>query len=207
MPDLNFNVENAEALRFAAAPHILFKLRIRNTGDEAIHSVILQCQIQLDVGRRHYSDDEKERLRDLFGEPARWSQTLRSMLWTTTTVVVPAFEEEASVKLQVPCTFDFNVAATKYFAGLNDGDIPVSFYFNGTIFYAKADGGVQVAQISWDKEGQYRLPVRVWKEMMDIYYPNTRWLCLRSDAFERLYRYKVRHGLPTFEQVMETVFQ
>jgi Family of unknown function (DUF6084) len=91
--------------------------------------------------------------------------------------------------------------------GLNDGDIPVFIYFNGTIFYAKAGGGVQVAQISWDKEGQYRLPVRVWKEMMDIYYPNTRWLCLRSDAFERLYRYKVRHGLPTFEQVMETVFQ
>jgi Family of unknown function (DUF6084) len=118
MPDLNFTVENAEALRFAAAPHILFKLRIRNTGDEAIHSVILQCQIQLDVGRRYYSEDEKERLRDLFGEPARWSQTLRSMLWTTTTVVVPAFEEESSVKLHVPCTFDFNVAATKYFAGL-----------------------------------------------------------------------------------------
>ncbi len=41
--------------------------------------------------------------------------------------------------------------------------------------------------------------------MMDEHYPNSAWLRLQRDAFERLYRYKVRHGIPTWEQVVERV--
>jgi hypothetical protein len=62
---------------------------------------------------------------------------------------------------------------------------------------------VQVAQIPWDKEARYRLPVRVWKEMMDLYYPNTVWVPLRRDVFERLYQYRSRHGIPSWEQALE----
>jgi hypothetical protein len=39
--------------------------------------------------------------------------------------------------------------------------------------------------------------------MMDEYYPNSAWLSLRRDAFERLYEFKVRNGLPTWEQALE----
>jgi hypothetical protein len=39
--------------------------------------------------------------------------------------------------------------------------------------------------------------------MMDAHYPNSAWLCLRRDAFERLYQYKVRHGIPTWEEAIE----
>ena len=39
--------------------------------------------------------------------------------------------------------------------------------------------------------------------MMERYYPNTAWLCLRQDVFDRLYRYKSRRGLPTWEQALE----
>jgi hypothetical protein len=105
----------------------------------------------------------------------------------------------------VPCTFDFNVAATKYFAGLTDGEVPLNLLFSGTVFYAGGEGALQVAQISWDKEARYRLPVQVWKEMMDIYYPNSAWLSLRKDVFDRLYRYKVRRGIPTWEQALESL--
>jgi hypothetical protein len=45
----------------------------------------------------------------------------------------------------------------------------------------------------------------VWREMMDSYYPNTVWLNLRRDAFERLYQYKTKHGIPTWEQALERV--
>jgi hypothetical protein len=206
MPDLNFDVEKAEVLPHAASPVLVFKLRITNRlADEPIHNVMLRCQIQLEVTRRRYSEADQARLRDLFGEPERWGDTLRNMLWTHTSAVVPPFTGSTLIDLRVPCTFDFNVAATKYFAGLDDGEVPLALLFSGTIFYAASHGGLQVAQISWDKEAHYRLPVLVWKAMMDAYYPNTAWLCLRRDVFERLFRYKMQHGLPTFEQALENL--
>jgi hypothetical protein len=143
---------------------------------------------------------------DLFGTPDRWSQTLRSMLWTNLNMVVPAFPGSSTVAdLHLPCTFDFNVAATKYFEGLTDGDIPLNIMFSGTVFYARQDSGLQVAPISWEQEARFKLPVKVWREMMDSYYPNSVWLSLRRDVFERLYRYKMRHGIPTWEQTLEEV--
>jgi hypothetical protein len=206
VPDLSFEVEKAEATQFAAVPTLGFKLRVTN-GDkqELIHTVALRCQIMIEPARRRYAAGEQKRLHDLFGEPERWSQTLRSMLWTHASAVVSAFNESASVDLQVPCSFDFNVAATKYFAGLEDGEVPLSFLFSGTIFYAGESGALQVAQIPWEKEGRFRLPISVWKEMMDIYYPNSAWLCLRRDVFVRLYQYKVDRGLPTWEQALEAL--
>jgi len=201
-PDLHFTIETAETLRFAASPHIVFKLRITNSVPQTIHTVILRCQIQLDVSRRRYTAQEQKRLTDLFGEPSRWGETLRPLLWTNTSVVVPSFDNSTVVDLPIPCTFDFNVAATKYFAGIDTGEIPVSFFFNGTIFYEREDNTLQVAQISWEKEASHRMPIRIWREMMDAYYPNTTWLCLQRDAFERLYAYKVKRGITTFDEAL-----
>ena len=59
---------------------------------------------------------------ELFGEPERWSSTLRNLLWTHASVTVPSFEESCLVDVPVPCTYDFNVAAAKYFYGLEDGE-------------------------------------------------------------------------------------
>ena len=205
MPDLSFHIEEAEAYPYAAAPLLVFKLKITNNAAESIHSVALRCQIQIEVTRRNYGPQEQERLLDLFGEPERWGQTLRNMLWVHASAVVPPFTGSATVDLQVPCSFDFNVAATKYFAGLGDGEVPLNLLFSGTVFYENEDGALRVSQIPWDREARYRLPVRVWKEMMDIYYPNSAWLCLRKDVFDRLYQYKVRRGIPTWEQALESV--
>jgi len=201
-PDLHFTIETAETLRFAASPHIVFKLRITNSVPRTIHTVILRCQIQLDVSRRRYTAQEQKRLIDLFGEPSRWGETLRPLLWTNTSIVVPSFDSSTVIDLPIPCTFDFNVAATKYFAGIDAGEIPVSFFFNGTIFYEREDNALQVAQISWEKEASHRMPIRIWREMMDAYYPNTTWLCLQRDAFERLYAYKVKRGITTFDEAL-----
>jgi len=206
-PDLRFNIETAHALRFAVAPHIVFKLRVTNDRPRVIHSVVLKCQINLDVSRRHYTAEEQHHLSDLFGEPARWGETLRSMLWANMSTTVPSFSESIVVDLQVPCSFDFNVAATKYFHGLTEGEIPVSFYFSGTVFYASEDTSMQACQISWENEAFHRMPIRVWREMMDAYYPNTAWLCLGRDAFDRLYAYKVQNGIPTLDQALIRVIE
>lgn len=206
MPDLNFEVEGAEAVPFSAAPLLAFRLCISNQpADEVIHSVALRCQVMIEVTRRRYGVGEQERLFELFGEPERWGQTLRNMLWTHSSIVVPSFTGSAQINLPVPCTFDFNVAATKYFAGLEDGEVPLELLFSGTVFYESDEGAMQVTQISWNKEAKYRLQVSVWQEMMSIYYPNSAWLCLRRDIFDRLYQHKVERGHTSWEQTLESL--
>ncbi len=117
--------------------------------------------------------------------------------------MVPPFDGEIVSDLLVPCTFDFNVAATKYFSGLEHGEVPLNLLFSGTVFFAGEEGALSATRISWTKEARYRLPVSVWKEMMDLYYPNRAWLCLEREAFDRLHEYKRRRGIPTFEQTVE----
>jgi hypothetical protein len=210
MPDLNFEVERAEPVPHAASPQLNFKLRITDAAGEAaisIPAVALRCQIRIEPTRRKYVDSERDRLLDLFGEPSRWGQTLKSMLWTHTSLVVPPFTGESVVDLPVPCTFDFNVAATKYFYALEGGEVPLCLLFSGTIFHADPEGSLQVSPIPWEKETLFRLPVQVWKAMMDLYYPNTAWLCLRQDVFDQLYLYKTRLGLPTWEQALERLLE
>jgi hypothetical protein len=206
MPDLKFQVEEAVVVPFAASPQLALKLRITNQPtSETIHTIALRTQIQLEVTRRHYSPEEQNRMLDLFGPPDRWSQTLRSLLWTHASIVVPAFQESTVVDLPVPCTFDFNVAATKYFEGLQDGDVPLLLMFSGTVFYAEPDGQLRISPISWQQETKFRLPVKTWREMMDVYYPNSAWLCLRRDVFDRLHQYKMQHAIPTWEALIESV--
>ncbi len=206
MPNLTFRVDDSEAVSFAAQPMLALKLHIENAPtEETIHTVALRVQIQIEANRRQYNSGEKKSLRDLFDQPERWGQTLRPMLWTHASVVVPSFQGKTAVDLQVPCTFDFNVAATKYFHAVSDGDVPLNLLFSGTVFYIDRDGSLQVSPVSWSSEARYRLPVRVWREMMELYYPNSAWLCLRRDVFERLYDYKVEHAIPTWEQMIETL--
>jgi hypothetical protein len=208
MPDLSFQVEKAEPVPYAAAPLLVFKLRLSETAQgesTPVHAVALRCQVRIEPARRRYSAPEQERLLDLFGAPQRWDQTLKAMLWTHTSAVVPPFRGSTVADLPVPCTFDFNVAATKYFYALEEGEVPLGLLFSGTIFYEAQGVGLQVAQIPWDKEVSFRLPVQVWKDMMELYYPNSAWLCLRLDVFERLYQYKRRRGMPTWEQALESL--
>lgn len=206
MDALKFEILEAKPLTFAASPQMVFKLQVGNGSPEFfVQNIALRCQIQIEAARRRYSSDEQKRLRDLFGEPLRWSQTLRTMLWTHSNVTVPPFTGNTTVDLPVECSFDFNVAATKYFAGLENGEVPLNLQFSGTVFYAGDDGGLQIVQIPWSAETKYRLPVRVWQEMMEHYYPNSAWLRLRRDVFERLYQYKVQNGIPTWEQALESL--
>jgi hypothetical protein len=206
MPDLSFAIEGAEVVEYSTTPQIAFKLRVSNSDPaETIQSVALRCQIQIEVTRRRYSAEEQQKLLDLFGEPDRWSQTLRNLLWTHVNVNVPPFQGSTLVDIPVPCTFDFNVGATKYFHGLADGQVPLCLMFSGTVFYSQPGDAMQVSLISWEKEARFSMPVKVWRDMMDSYYPNTAWLCLRRDIFERVYEYKVKHGIPTWEQALENM--
>jgi hypothetical protein len=205
VPDLTFLVESAQPLPYSAAPVLGFRLSVENRpADESIRSIHLQCQIRIDTARRPYNPEEQRRLLDLFGEPARWSRTLHSMLWTQASVLIPPFSGTTVADLPVPCTFDLTVATAKYFNGLEDGSIPLTLLFSGSVFY-DSDDGLQVTQIPWSKEAAYALPVASWKKLIDMYYPNTAWLGLRRDVFDRLNQYKTDRGIPTWEQALESI--
>lgn len=208
MVDLDFRIEDVAVEKYSAAPLLLFELHVVNRTPELhVLNVMLNCQIRIDPTRRRYEGGEHDRLSDLFGPPSRWGETLRSLLWTHASICVPSIDPERKIELPVPCSFDFNIAATKYFHGLEGDDAPLNFLFSGSIFYRDGDGGLQIAQIPWTKECAYRLPVATWRAMMDRYYPQSAWLCLDRDAFEGLDSYRRRLGLPTFERALRALLE
>jgi len=204
MPDLDFAVTGVDAAVKGLVPLLHFKLQITNQPpEEQIQSVILQAQIQIQAPQRTYSPNEKEKLFELFGAPEQWGQTLRNKLWTHANTTVRSFQGSTEATLSVPCSYDLNLAATKFFYGIQEGEVPLLLLFSGTIFYAGGDGRLQVQQISWNKESTYRMPVQVWKDVMEQHYPNTGWLYVERDVFERLCAFKRRSGVTSWEQAIE----
>jgi len=209
MPDLDFQVESALAEQYAAAPTLIFKTKItQSDGSDPIHAIALRCQIRLEPARRHYTAEQKSALSELFGAPALWGQSLRPMLWTHISTIVPAFTGSTVTDLPVPCTYDFNLATTKYFDAINnDGDLPLCFLFSGTVFYHSKDAALQTAPISWSKESDFRLPAATWRDMMDRYYPNTAFLAINKDLFEKLRQFKLQSGHMAWDQALENLLQ
>jgi hypothetical protein len=204
VPDLRIAIQEAHVAPYAVMPMLAFRMMVENQPEsERIHGLALRVQIQIDAPWRTYGSSERETLAELFGTPERWSQTLRSVLWTHVTDMVPAFTGSIPVNLQVPCSFDFNVAATKYFHGVTEGEIPLLFLFSGSIFYARPDGALQVAPIPLHTEARFSLPVGTWRRLMEAYYPQSNWLSINRDVFERLYAFKRQHDLPTWDSAIE----
>lgn len=201
-PVLRFAVEDAAALECAAVPTVRFTLRVDNTGPAPVQCVALNTQIRIATARRSYDPATRLRLTELFGAGDDWSRALGSMLWTRTASQVPGFEHGTVAHVDVGCTYDFEVAVAKYFHALPDGEVPLEFQFSGTVFYLDAAGLLRAARIPWDAEAAFRMPVRVWRDVMEHYFPRGAWLRLDRDVFDRLYAYRVRHTLGTWEQVM-----
>jgi hypothetical protein len=204
MPDLDFKITGIEPARRGLAPLLHFILEVTNSPEtETIQTVMLQAQIQIQAPGRVYNADEKKKLKELFGAPEDWGQTLRTRLWTHANTIIPQFHGHTTTILAVPCTFDFNVAATKYFYALEEGDVPLLFLFSGTTFYTAPDGRLQIQKISWEKECTWRMPIARWQELMEYHYPDSAWIAMRRDVFDQLYEFKRREGLSSWDEVLE----
>lgn len=204
MHDLQLEITGVQPRQRGLVPLFEFQLNARVTpADIQVQALIVHAQIQILAPHRRYSPAEQERLTDLFGEPERWGETLRSRFWTRVHANTGPFTGSIQVPLVVPVTFDLNVAAAKYFYALEDGDVPLLFLFSGSVFYGRAGGSIRVAPIPWNKESEFRLPIARWRELMDEHYPNSAWVELERDRFDRLYTYKRRHGLATWEEVID----
>ena len=203
MIDLTFSVEGAARVEHAAVPTLRFFLRV--VSPVPVRSVLLDVQIAIAARRRGYDERSHERLFELFGPVADWGTTLRTLLWTRTTLVVPAFSESTVVELDVPCSYDLEVAASRYLDALPDGDVPLELLFSGSVFYTGDDGRLQTTRLSWESEAEYRLPVAVWKETMERYFRGTAWVRLRKESFDRLSAYKSRNALATWDDALEAL--
>lgn len=202
MPELDFQITGAEAVTHGLSPLIHFHLQVSGPSGEQIEMLLLQAQIQLQCPQRSYSTEEQMRLVELFGPPENWGQTLRNRLWTHVQATAGPFTGSVQTVLPVLCTFDLNLAVTKYFYGLTEGEVPLLFLFSGSVFYRGSEERLQVQRISWNKECGYRMPLATWREMMQQHYPVNSWVYLRRDVFDRLYAFKRTAGLATWDEAI-----
>ncbi len=194
-----FEVVGVEAVERAAAPTLRFEVRATDRSGLPVYMIALSVLITIEPAKRSYDGPTRERLVELFGEPERWATTTTSFRWTQTDVFVPSFAETTNFAIPVACTYDLEVAASKYFHGLDGGEAPLRFHFSGTVFYEAADTSMQQLRIPWDRSVRYSMPVAAWDEMIAAHYPYRAWIPVHTETLARLARRKAALGLPTFD--------
>jgi Family of unknown function (DUF6084) len=199
--ELVFDCVGAHADKYAVTPSMSLTLRIAETSGQKVEAIALRCQIRIEPTRRHYTDAEAERLNDLFGETKRWADTLRPLQFTTVSVMVPGFTGSVELDLPVMLSYDLEIGSTKYFAGLEGGEVPLLLLFSGTVF-TTVDGRMQAQQVPWSKEAPYRLPVSLWREAIDMHFPNSAWIRMSLQTLGELRRFKTRQALPTWDATL-----
>ncbi|MCL2419429.1 MAG: DUF6084 family protein [Conexibacteraceae bacterium] len=206
-PEVEFEALGARPLRWAATPVLELELQVSETTGRRIYMIALTVQLMIDPARRRYDDETRSRLIELFGAPERWSVTTRSLVWCKLDVLVPAFTGQVTVPVPIACSYDMELAAAKYLHSLPDGEAPLALHFNGTIYYEGDDGGLQMVLVPWTKSIDFRMPVSVWRETVDHYYPNTGWVALRSETLEALGRAKLERGLATLDACVRALLE
>ncbi|MEU0658333.1 DUF6084 family protein [Streptomyces lavendulocolor] len=203
MTDFAFTCAGVRADPYAAGPTLVFRLRITASDQARVHALALRCQIRIEPVRRGYGDAEAARLTDLFGERSRWGSTLNPVQFAQVPVMVPGFTGEVETDLVVPCTYDMDIASTRYFHALEEGEVPLLMLFSGTAF--TGERGFRVEPVPWDKEAVFRMPVKTWQEMVDQHFPGSGWIRLPRDTMDALLAHRSRHALPSWEATVEAL--
>lgn len=206
MSAFDFTVRDVFAEPYAASPQLTARLRITESTGETVHAIALRCQVRIEPQRRGYSDAEEAGMRSLFGDRDRWADTLRPFMWLQCSTTVQGFTDLTEADLPLLCTYDFDVVGSRYLHGLGEGTVPLSFMFSGTIF-TKGSNGFSVEQVPWDCDTRYEMPVAVWQQMIDFYYPETAWIRMDRDAIAKIADYRARHGLITWEETMQHLLE
>jgi hypothetical protein len=204
--ELVFDCTGVRPDKFAVVPSMSLMLRISETTGQRIDAIALRCQIRIEPARRKYTDDEAERLNDLFGDTTRWAETLKPMQLTTLSTMVPGFTGSVEIDLPVPFTYDLEIGSTRYFTGLEAGEIPLLLLFSGTVF-GSADGRLQIEQVPWSKETRFRLPLSVWREAINVHFPESAWIKMSNSTLADLLEFKSSRALPTWDATMTALLE
>jgi hypothetical protein len=204
MAELTFGCTEARATRYAATPTLSFMLHITESTGVRVHAIALRCQIRIEPHRRRYSADEARRLNDLFGDTSRWAETVKPIQLATVSAMVPGFSSVTETELQVPCTYDLEVASARYLQGLDDGTVPLLLLFSGTVFTAHGDS-MRVELIPWSSEASYRMPVAVWQDVVAEHFPGSAWLRCSTETLDALSAFKAEQALPTWDATLSAL--
>lgn len=205
LPRLRFAVRDVSGRYPAAVPTLRAQVAIEADESVQIRSIVLDVQLQIAARTRRYEPAEQTRLLELFGTPERWASTLRTLPWLRTTVVVPPFAARTTVAVDLSCTYDLEVTAARYFAALDGGEVPLEFLFAGSVFFTDERGALQTARIGLDQEAVYRMPVAVWREMMDRHFPDAAWLRLGRATFDRLSAFKAEGMFMSWDAAVQAL--
>jgi hypothetical protein len=201
MADLVFGCTSASAERYTATPTLSFALTITERSGVPVRAIVLRCQIRVEPHRRRYSAAEARRLHDLFGDTSRWADTVKPIQLAMVTTMVPAFSASTELDLQMPCTYDLEVASARYLQALDDGTIPLLMLFSGTIFVANGDG-FAVELVPWSAEASFLMPVSIWHDVVDLHFPGSAWLRCSRETLDELSAFKSQRALPTWDATL-----
>jgi hypothetical protein len=199
---LDFTVLGAEPLEYSATPGVRFHVHVTEPEGRDVYTIALSTQIQIDPSRRAYDDATRARLIELFGTPERRGAAARPLIWARVEALVPSFTGSTAFTLEVPCTYDLEVTAGKYFDALRDGEVPLSFHFNGTVLYAGANDRLQVVLVPWSCSERWRMPVEVWRRTVAAHFPDGGWIRLQRETLEALAKRKAERGMHTFDDTV-----
>lgn len=204
MSDVDFEVVGVAPERYCAAPTITFRIRITENSGDSIYALALRTQIMIEPQRRRYTTEEENRLLAQFGERERWGQTLKPFFWTTVGTLVTAFTERTEIDLQVPITYDWEFASTKFLHAVETGEVPVNLLFNGTIV-SKGESGFTIEPVPWNKESRYGVPAGLWRAVMDIYFPGQAWIRAERATIDKLERFRTVRGYTSWERTFDAL--
>jgi Family of unknown function (DUF6084) len=209
IPATEFEVTGAAHVPFAAAPTMCFQVVATEPEAIEIQSIALTAQVMIDPARRGYDPETRERLAELFGPPASWAPSTSGLHWARVGASVPGFRGQTTFPIEVPCTYDLEVAAAKYFYALRDGQVPLSFHFNGNVFYRGPGSGhpLMVVPISWTCTAQYRMGLDVWRAMIAEHYPGGGWVRLDDRTLDALNARRASRGLASFDACLQELLE
>jgi hypothetical protein len=189
-------VLDAEPVLHAASPTLRFRMRVRDHSEREVYTVALTAQIHIEAIQRPYDADTREALGDVFGEPERWGDTARSLVWIKQDVLVPSFTGSASFELEIPCSTDLELATTRDFEAVPDGEAPLAFHFSGSVFYRGPEDRMQLTRVPWHTTAQFRLPLETWRTAVGARGGLVR---VSDETFEALKRERLERGLPSLD--------
>src|SRR5262245_35073221 len=132
MTELAFSIVGSRSEPYAVVPTLSLRVRIEDASGEAIHAIALRAQVPIAPKRRPYGTEEESLRLELVAERRRWAETQKALLWSHVAMMVPGFTGAVEFDLPIVCTYDLEVAASKYLRALSGGEVPLLVLFSGT---------------------------------------------------------------------------
>ncbi len=198
-PEPEFAITAVAHQAFAATPTMVFAAAASDASGAQIRSMALNVQVMIDPARRGYDDETRVRLTELFGPPESWAPSTSGLAWAQVATGVPGFAGSTTFAIEVPCTYDLEVAAAKYFYAIPGGEVPLSFHFSGNVFFDGPTGALQVVPVAWSNTATYRMPISAWRAMIAEHYPGGGWIRIDHETLAALQKRRSARGLPSFD--------